>query len=293
MKTIDYVTLSRNYHGAIRWLESFDIQTRQSRLGRYAVLLDELSAHHIAGTLGSCDFRAEFAGYVNAVFEAVEIIRIHKGLADFQSPILGQKLREVAGGRLDRPAPSDADLCRNSVFELLIAARLQSAGLDIALSEAEEDVLVNFRGIEVFIECKRLKSAKKVRQRVKGALKQLRTRYENAASPKSARGLVALSITDLANPEHYLMVDGTPEKVYRAIEAGNAAFVRKHCKLWQGRDDEQTLGTIVEFSAPAVVENSNILTTCHSTIANNSCLRHTPDCTLFLALMDVIASGIE
>jgi hypothetical protein len=277
----NFADLSGHFQSAYDWFESFGFDVAVTRLRRYKVCIDELADHYRQGTLDTATFKRDFAHQVTALSEATEILRIHCGLASLYSSGLREKLKIVLSGKDGRPCPSDFDPSRDTAFELLLVSRCQRAGLQVQVGR-EADLVIAFRGREFFVECKRLKSAGNVRKRVKHALKQLHRRYKSATDPRTARGVLALSITDLANPEHGLMTGSTPDEIRAKVQRHVDAFIERQQDLWQQTQDGRTIGALVELSAPCVVESENLLTTCHQVGVNNACLDGTPDMALLM-----------
>lgn len=125
---------------------------------------------------------------------------------------------------------------------------------------------------------------------IKHALKQLHRRYKLATNPKVARGILALSITDHANPEQGLMVGDSSEDIGYKIQRHVDAFILRQQSLWQRQNrDKRTIGVFVELSAPSVIESENLLTTCHQFAINNSCPQGTSDMALLLEFAKKLA----
>ncbi|MDS4039632.1 MAG: hypothetical protein RKP20_00435 [Candidatus Competibacter sp.] len=284
----NYADLADQYQAAYNWFESFGFNVAVTRLRRYKACIDELARHYRDGTLNTAPFKRDFASQVTSLFEATEIMRIHRGLASLYSSGLKDKLQAVLSGKDGRPSPSEFDPGRDTAFELLIASRCQRAGFKVEIG-SEADLIIDFNGVELFVECKRLKSGGTVSKRVKSALKQLHRRYKNGRQPLSARGIVAFSITDSANPDHGLMIGDTPEEVGAKVQRHVDQFIVRHQALWQGVQDKRTIGAFVELSAPTVVESENLFTTCHQVGMNNSCPQGTLDMALLMAFARKLA----
>lgn len=272
----NYADLSAEYSAAYDWFESFGFNVAATRLRQYKACIEELAGHYRQGTLNTAAFKRDFARQVTALSEASEIMRIHRGLANLYSSDLRDKLQIVLSGKDGRPSPSDFDPSRDTSFELLFASYCQRAGFQIEIG-AEADLIVLFSGTEIFVECKRLKSAGKVRKRIKEALNQLHRRYKSAANPGAARGILALSITDLANPEHGLMIGHSSNEVGEKVQRHVDVFVLGKQDLWQHTQDKRTIGTFIELSSPSVIESENLFTMCHQVAMNNSCQQGTSD----------------
>jgi plasmid stabilization system protein ParE len=284
----NYRDLSDDYQAAYDWFESFGFSVAVSRLRRYKTCIDELAEHYRQGSLNTAAFKRNFDHHVNALSEATEIMRIRRGLANLYSCGLKEKLKKVLSGNDGRPSPSDFDPSRDTAFELLLASRCQRVGLQVEIGE-EADLIVLFDGTQMFVECKRLKSAGNVRKRIKDALRQLHRRYKSASDPLAARGILALSITDLANPEHGLMTGYSPEDVAEKLQRHLDAFIRRQQSLWHYTQDERTIGTFVELSAPSVIESEKLFATCHLVTMNNCCPKGTGDLSLLLGFAKKLA----
>lgn len=275
----NYADLSDEYQAAYDWFKSYGFDVVVTRLSRYKGCIDELAQHYRNGTLKAASFKRDFANQVTSLSEATEIMRIHRGLASLYSSDLRDKLKVVLSGKDGRPSVSDFDPSRDTAFELLLASRCHRAGLQVEIG-AVADLVTLFNHTEFFVECKRLKSREKIRKRIKNAMKQLHRRYKAARNPLIARGIVALSITDSANPEHGLMIGDTIEEVSAKVQRHVDHFIMQHQSLWQQVEDKRTIGVLVELSTPSVVESENLLTTCHEVAITNSCPQGTPDMAL-------------
>ncbi len=288
----NYVDLSDQYNDAYQWFESFGFSVAVTRIRKYKDCIDELAHYYRSGTLDTAQFKRDFPCQVTALSEAMELMRIHKGLADLYCSDLQDKIKFVLSGKEGRPSASDFDPSRDIAFELLLASRCRQAGLKIDIGD-KADLVVYCNGMELFLECKRLKSSDKVNKRIKHALRQLHSRYKSAQSPTSARGLLALSITDLINPAHGLMVGSTVKEVGAKLDRYVDTFIFHNKKIWQSTLDKRSIGAFIEFSTPAIIETENLLTTCHQEGMNNSCPKGTEDWNILIWLAKKLAySGI-
>jgi hypothetical protein len=282
----NYVELSSQYAAAYDWFKSFGFDVAATRLRVYKQCIDDLATHFRQDSIDMPKFWRNFPNQASALFEAVEILRIHRGLTSlkesgFESE-LKAKVSVVLKGRYSRPSPSEFDPCRDIAFELLLATRCWRAGLRCEIG-TQADLIIPFNGTILFVECKRLKSSGQVRKHIKYALKQLHRRYKSATSPGAARGILALSLTDLVNPTHGLVVGSSVNDVNETMSRHVDAFIENQRTIWKNPADRRTIGSFVEFSAPSVIESENLFATAHSFAMNNSCSQISED---FGILMD-------
>ncbi|MGD0820980.1 MAG: hypothetical protein ABSA71_09565 [Desulfomonilia bacterium] len=259
-----------------------------TRIRKYKDCIDELAHYYRNGTLDTAQFKRDFPYQVTALSEAMELMRIHRGLSDLYSSDLKDKIKFILSGKEGRSSASNFDPSRDIAFELLLASRCRRAGLRIDIGD-KADLVVYYNGIEIFLECKRLKSFDKVNKRIKEALKQLHSRYKTAQSPASARGLLALSITDLINPEHGLIIGSTVQEIGLLLDRHVDSFIFKNKNVWQNTSDQRSIGAFIEFSTPGIIEADNLLTTCHQAGLNNSCPPRTKDFDVLIGLANRLA----
>ncbi|HMO52671.1 MAG TPA: hypothetical protein PKE26_15925 [Kiritimatiellia bacterium] len=284
--------IAKAYLVACKWFEQFGFNLAVTRLRRYSAVVDELAAHYECGTLKSATFEHSLSQQANAYGEISEILRIHQGLASLYESELRDRLRKVLSGKEGRPSPSDFDPARDTAFELLVASRLLAAGYTIDFSN-DADLVLNVSDTTLFVECKRLKSLNKLQKRIGKGLKQLNIRYANSTDPDTSRGLLALSISDMINPTHDLLVSPTAQSMGDFASNINQRFIEEHEHIWHGLADKRTIGVLVEFSTVGIIKEPHMLTTCTELGVNNCCYLDSPEWTLLSKLShDMAKVGI-
>lgn len=141
----------------------------------------------------------------NAYLEANEIIRVQADISTINSDQFIEQLKFVLSGQEFRNQTSN-DAARDFLFELSIASRFIRAGYSVSLNGICDVVVTIDDGYVLFVECKRIKSEKKISDNVKKANKQIANRIQNYAQPK-AKGLIAINITDLIPETNNLYPD--------------------------------------------------------------------------------------
>ena len=278
-----FVAASARLDDACSWLQSLGIQYSKTRVGRYKALFASLARHQLANTLPSFYDEYSFEALVNAAHEVAEIVRIYEGLSQVADASLTSRLQAAIKGHelyvLDKEDRSGRDFS----LELSTAAKFARAGLPVDFGHAA-DLRTQYGPFTFFVECKRLKSARKVPERVKNGLNQLHGRYRKSESPTTSRGLLVLATSKLVNADLGLLEADTHEHLGEKAFAHNRAFIETHRHHWQSGKDNRTLGVAVVFDTPGIVGSQKLLVTCHEVAMNNAVPVNTPDYHLLLRI---------
>lgn len=284
----DHTTIYDSFCAACNWFEQYGFELARTRLRKYERIIAELANHQRAGTLTTADFQHTFSQQANAYGEVSEILRIHKGLASLYDSALRDRLEKVLSGKDGRPGTHEFDPARDTAFELLMASRLHAVGYAIDFSN-DADLLLTIDGNALFVECKRLKSIHCIQNRIRKGLKQLRRRYGQPVAKNKGKGILALSISDLENPQHQLLVSATPHTMSEYTSNINYHFVKEHERIWHNGSDKRTIGVLVEFSTVGIIKTPHMLTTCTEIGINNCCPIDSVDWELLLKLSKEMA----
>lgn len=126
--------------------------------------------------------------------EVDELLWIYNGFKDSPPKGLSEKLPLILGGT-DFARDEKNSIARNHQFELRIGSYFSRAGYIVDLTR-KTDVVAEKNGLMFNVECKRLKSHKKVTNRIEEALKQL----EPVTVNRNALGIACFDVTGLAYP---------------------------------------------------------------------------------------------
>lgn len=221
-----YVEASAKLDQARVWLEGLGIDYSKTRVGKYKVLLSTLARYQLSNNLNEFIEEHSFPDWVNAIYESAELIRIYEGLNGRVDMDLSYRLRDSLKGHelfvLDKSDRSGRDFS----LELSIAAKFTSCGYFIDFGD-DADLKVNIRNFVVYLECKRLKSKKKIQGRIKEGLKQLHRRYVKSKIPDRSRGLLVLSIAKIINAHLGLLEAENDQELGEIAFAHNRAFINK------------------------------------------------------------------
>jgi len=276
-----FVAASSRLDDACAWLQSLGVEYSRTRVGRYKALLASLANHQLANTLPSFYDEYTFEALVNAAHEVAEIVRIYEGLSQVADSSLTVRLQAAIKGHELYVLDNEDRSGRDFSLELSTAAKFARAGLPVDFGHAA-DLRTQYGPFTFFVECKRLKSARKVPERVKNGINQLHDRYRKSENPAKSRGLLVLATSKLVNANLGLLKAETPEELGEKAFAHNRAFIETHRHHWQSGKDDRTLGVAIVFDTPGIVGSRKLLVTCHEVSMNNAIPVNTPDYRLLL-----------
>ena len=98
---------------------------------------------------------------------------------------------------------------------------------------------------------KRPQSAEKLGRNIKNAYKQLEQKYKSPIRTRH-RGIIAVDITKLINPEFLLFVQPNADAVDRGISSIIDSFVTSNEKLWQLRRNSRTMAIVLRIAIMAI-----------------------------------------
>lgn len=216
-----------------------------TRYGAYEKHFSDFERFAESGDKSSINIDVKRA-FDNAYLEANEIIRVYSDLQHIdQSDFQGQ-LRKVLGGQEYR-GRVDNDQARDLLFELSTAARFLRAGYKVELS-GPCDIVAEIPEGRVYIECKRIKSIKKISKNIKKATMQIKKRIGRNLRAK-ALGLVAVNVTDLISFPSFLMPDSPKAATELHRTLSNKFLNDQRSELTPKSASRRLLAVMVESSA--------------------------------------------
>lgn len=260
----------------------------QKRITRLVALLDPDEHGMIASPIPREAFDTYVADSI-AVTECLEFCFSIPYLATLPSPLVTQKLRLVLGepsALADESAESNQS--RNILFETHLAARAWRADLTTHLGPVS-DVICDFQGRHLFIECKRPLWAKRLRRRIRGAEEQLR-RHLDVALPES-RGVIAISLSRLLNPGALIFTMRNPPDGQRVFEAKVQTLAEKCAGAWS-RLNRRIIGILFMATVSALDPPNVLFATAHHSLGYSLADRNTPDDNLFRDFHDMLSSVV-
>lgn len=192
--THDFNNLIIMYDKVCCWLTDLGFEYSRNRYGIYKKVFDRFFAltKNINNENDLMQFKKSFD---NAYIEVNEIVRVHNCLKNLESSNFIDQIKKVTSGQEFR-GNTNNDQARDFLFELSVASRFIRAGYSVSLT-GTCDVIVDLGNDRtLFVECKRIMSAKQIDKNIKKASIQIAKRIK-AQSSTNVHGLVAVNITDL------------------------------------------------------------------------------------------------
>ena len=214
---------------AVAWVASLGRDLTNTRFGRYLAELKRYSQDLAAGKPPDNSplfYTASADGFV---------------LSHAYQQLRGRYDRYVAR-RIDRACRGSDTIVdedgansegRNFCFELSLASWLVSSGLELNCDD-QADIGGQLAGHYLIVECKRVRSDKKVEMRGKEAVQRLSERLARADHPNMV-GAVAFDFTPIANPDG-LMLQGPKVDPQRLSKIGLdllQRFASSHARHWR------------------------------------------------------------
>lgn len=265
-----YIDASRRLDAACSWLRGIGVESSNTRVGKYQRIFADLARCQLADALDEFFALHSFPEWVNAAHETAELVRIYEGLHGTHDENLITRLRDALRSHELYVLDGDDRSGRDFTFELSIAAKFARHGYTVDFG-ADADVEVVVDGATFFIECKRLKSERKIQRRIKEGLKQLHRRYIASNNPVAARGILALSIGKTVNSALGLLDANNDNDLGTKATHHNQMFIEKYRKYWQMKVDPRTLGVLVVLDTPGMLRSEKMLVTVHE-VAMNHCI---------------------
>ncbi len=260
--SISFHDLAKEIEESANWLASYGLDYVRTRVGGYKKHLDEIADYCEAKRINELLSRHDLQSIANSVYEANELVCIYRGLTKITNTDLPEKLRDFIKGPksyIQENTVSSSNLGRNIAFELDIAAHFALAGLMPDFGD-KADLKVHIEERTLFLECKRPQYKHQIHSNIKGAMRQLESRYKTATDPSNCCGLIALSISKIVNPQFQPLYPATAEFLDGMLNNIMNGFIQAHQSEWRDLKDPRTIGVILHCSIPSVIQSRDLLT---------------------------------
>jgi hypothetical protein len=253
--TASFEEVLREFDEGLAWLKAEGTPSPpEGRFTFYRSILEELASSY--KTASKEEIEGKFATYSDVLFEANDFILTYRALSRAKHPGLKKRLEHLVGGPQHRDMENAEDgrsvRARNTGFELAVAARFADAGFPPDF-QGPADTNISVENRKVFIECKRVRSDKKIISNASNALGQCNTRINNSSS-KLASGIIVLDFSVIANPNAKTVAFESRESAQAVFKGLIEAFVDEHCPKIPLAENKKVLALMLRYCGLVVTE---------------------------------------
>jgi hypothetical protein len=197
-----------------KWLEEKGI-TQRNRFRMYRANFTEMNESEKkkggAQTYSDVVSRGRLYEMLSTFSEGSELVTTLSTLRSHKIDVPVELLKTALGGPADASVEDHrSNKARNALFELAMSAMIARNGLRPLIGQVNPDIMFEFGGRSVKMECKRVMSENKVHDRIKEGIEQLsKTVSVNTADI----GIVAISIARLIHQGDRVAVGSEPHKL--------------------------------------------------------------------------------
>lgn len=251
----DFTDRKHEFSEACKWLSGeMGFPYKSTRMGDYERLLKTF-VNPGAKAPTERDLLDDFYQFMQAATEACQIIRLwntfksgeHQGLKDRIKHVMSGKSIRAEAIKKNKKGQNN-DPARDFAFELNIASRFLKGGYKVDLTD-DCDVVVDIGKDKLYVECKRIKSLKKLGHRIKEASVQIDTRI--GKKRKNKFGLIALDVTDILLPEGTVTATSHVRLYDMQIQKAITDFAKDHQDNLDKNIGRNVAGVLLEYSSSA------------------------------------------
>jgi hypothetical protein len=250
----------RKFDEAIEWMRSLRVNVNQGRLTDYRT-----AAHQWVSMQDEDRDRKKglehLPAITSAVYEVSQFLEIHAAFRD--EPLtrlggIGAKMKQAIEGPVHLQNETEKSSSpRNYLFEAVTAARLhRPENGSLTIFDSPSDTGFKLLHSSIWVECKRLTSAGRLKANVNKACEQLKRTIDKY--PKvNQRGLVALDISKLVTmpPPQYVFESPIEAEIGQRTEAIIDQYIRENHNVWEQEyagQDSRIIGTLLRLSLIAI-----------------------------------------
>jgi len=261
-----YDEIIRDADEVLAWLESLRVNVVNSRLVDYREIVRILNDAVKKGTVANIQGNSWFAMVCDSFFELSVISKIHKKLKDEKAYPPVRRIRLIAKGpisSLDEKKSSPNRQARDIQFELLTLAMMKNQGMTYKPLLADTDVSGIFEERPIIMECKRLWSAKRVKNNIQTGVSQLTAKLNRLPDANRPVGLLGLDFTRLVSPPGHLLECSSYQDAKRRLDAFVEESLRLHEHFWSKSPDIRFIGVVGYLGAVVVLKDRPLLSAAH------------------------------
>jgi hypothetical protein len=261
-----------NYHEIIEKLDAIDRQLcemglhQHDRIRIHRQNIAELAKATDAGTLGqvASDLTQERRREILwSYVESIELVDSLDALQKQGCSVPKMVLERALKGPVDLYLEDEkSNLGRNTMFEIVIAGAAALVGLSPKLG-GEPDVLFEFGGRRILVQCKRVLSDSKIPKRITDAAKQLTRDLSQSGDPQDC-GVIAISISRLINPGDKILTFATESDMADTLRNEISALIRRHEKALRDVRTPKIAGILFHLATPCYIDEHPLYALAHS-----------------------------
>lgn len=240
--------IAAEYVTATSWLASIGFPVERGRLAEYKRVIASLSTDFPTHAWGDLSDVSRRDLVCTALLEVRELISIYKGL----SQLVDRESVEGIAHYLKGPfSPKDelphtsSNRPRNVGFELYLNALFAYAGFKPTYN-SDADLSFTAYGQTYFIEAKRPASAKAVEGLIQDANRQLTRRLTSFHSDEG-RGVIALDLTKVINPDNRLMQVFGEDHLHTLMYNEDKLQIEALSAHWHRKRHERVVGVLLHY----------------------------------------------
>jgi hypothetical protein len=262
--TQNYEKIYQDYSDALVWMKQLGVNLGSGRTFNYLKMIGFWKDNYKTATTDNV--KKQFPDFVSSMFEVHDFIEIYKSFNNEQNQQLNEIVKKLKQGvkgpiRLSDET-SKSSKARNFLFEALFAAKVHKPDSGVkAILNAASDTGIEIEKNKIWVECKRISTDDKIESNVRKASKQLDTIIKKQKG-SGHRGIVALEITRILNPNDDLLVSSDDLSLQRSVDKIMDDFISKYSSIWQEiytNKNKKILGTVIRFSLMSTSEARNLL----------------------------------
>jgi len=262
--TQNYEKIYQDYSDALEWMNQLEVNLGSGRTSNYLKMIRFWKDNY--KTESTDNVKKQFPDFVSSMFEIHDFIDIYKSFNNVQNQQLNEIVKKLKKGvkgpiHLSDETPKSTT-ARNFLFEALFAAKVHKPDYGVtAILNAASDTGIEIEKNKIWVECKRISTDDKIESNVRKASNQLDSIIKKQKG-SGHRGIVALEITKILNPDDELFVSSNDLSLQRSIDKIMDDFISKYSSIWQKiytEKNKKILGTIIRFSFMSTSEERNLL----------------------------------
>ena len=241
-------SLREDYEAAIAWIADRGGPIARGRIARYRETIADLASNFEANGWGDLEDDNHRLKVCTTLLEIREIVSIHRGLTNIPNPEATRALQRFVKGPFaatDEAAHNASNEARNIGFELYLNALFAFAGFGPRFDGAA-DLSFAHRGEVFFVEAKRPTNAGAAKRLAREANRQLSKRLGRFTG-QAAKGLIALDLTKVINPEGAVMQVMSDEHLHKLIYNEATQQIAALSSTWHRHRHPRTTGALLHY----------------------------------------------